>query len=204
MLLVHCETTRNIIKLGMRRVRVSEGAAETWAAGQVGVKTGAMTSWPNPGKSGAGQLGECHGNGHGESAGRVGERGRCGMRGLLLALLLGAVRPALGLVCYSCTASLSSATDVSAQTAMRIFLEATYFLPAVHRYCAKEYDLEFKTVPTAQCNANDRCVKIFAEGSGAWGVLSGYRSASEAMTSIGGKRISFPTVKTQADIVPHK
>ncbi|CAD5212005.1 unnamed protein product [Bursaphelenchus okinawaensis] len=80
------------------------------------------------------------------------------------------------LVCYSCTATMSSAVDESAQIAMRIFLESTYYLPAVHRYCAMENDIEFKSVPTSQCNANDKCVKISADGNGLQFVIRGCES----------------------------
>ncbi|KAI6196579.1 hypothetical protein M3Y94_01126300 [Aphelenchoides besseyi] len=80
------------------------------------------------------------------------------------------------LVCYSCTASLSPAIDESAQIAMRIFLESTYYLPSVHRYCSLENDIEFKTVPTSQCSHSDRCVKISAEGKGLHFVIRGCES----------------------------
>ncbi|CAD5216317.1 unnamed protein product [Bursaphelenchus xylophilus] len=80
------------------------------------------------------------------------------------------------LVCYSCTATMSSAVDESAQIAMRIFLESTYYLPAVHRYCAMENDVEFKSIPTSQCNANDKCVKISADGNGLQFVIRGCES----------------------------
>ncbi|KAI6184467.1 hypothetical protein M3Y97_00599400 [Aphelenchoides bicaudatus] len=82
---------------------------------------------------------------------------------LFFASWLGAVQ---SLYCYNCTASLSSAVDESAQTAMRIFLESTYYLPPVHRYCALEDDIEFKTVPTIECPSQDQCVKISAHGKG--------------------------------------
>lgn len=82
---------------------------------------------------------------------------------ILLGLLTHTVR---SLVCYSCTATLSSAIDESGQLAMRIFLESTYELPPVHRFCNMEDDLEFRTVPTAQCGNTDQCVKVSAESHG--------------------------------------
>lgn len=70
------------------------------------------------------------------------------------------------LVCYSCTATLSSAIDPQGQVALRVFLDATYTLPPVHRLCNLESDVEFKTVPTAQCSNSDNCMKITAESHG--------------------------------------
>ncbi|KAI6175224.1 hypothetical protein M3Y99_01981000 [Aphelenchoides fujianensis] len=80
------------------------------------------------------------------------------------------------LVCYSCTAQLASNVDESSQVAMRLFLENTYQIPPVHRYCALEKDVEFKTVPTAQCANSDKCVKLSAEGQGLHFVIRGCES----------------------------
>jgi threonine/homoserine/homoserine lactone efflux protein len=46
----------------------------------------------------------------------------------LASWLVGAVH---SLACYSCTATLSSAVDESAQIAMRIFLEVSYLVFAI-------------------------------------------------------------------------
>ncbi|KAH7704791.1 hypothetical protein AAVH_28024 [Aphelenchoides avenae] len=96
---------------------------------------------------------------------------------LLFLILLGLLTStARALVCYSCTATLSSAIDESGQLAMRIFLESTYELPPVHRFCNMEDDIEFRTVPTAQCGNTDQCVKVSAESHGIQFVIRGCQS----------------------------
>ncbi|KAI1727022.1 hypothetical protein Ddc_04304 [Ditylenchus destructor] len=77
------------------------------------------------------------------------------------------LRHVSGLVCYSCTSSLDHTIETSAQIALRIFLDSTYKLPPANRLCNMEDDVEFKTVPTAQCSiTNDACVKVSAKNQG--------------------------------------
>lgn len=83
---------------------------------------------------------------------------------LLIPLLFSQVSDAL--ICYSCTATLSSSIDPQGQVALRVFLDATYNLPPVHRLCNLEDDVEFDTVPTTQCSNSDSCMKIMAENGG--------------------------------------
>ncbi|KAE9551720.1 hypothetical protein FO519_005084 [Halicephalobus sp. NKZ332] len=80
-----------------------------------------------------------------------------------LLIILTLIGNSIALVCYSCTATLSSAIDPSGQLALRVFVDATYNLPSVHRLCNMEDDVEFKTVQTSQCANTDECVKVSAE-----------------------------------------
>ena len=70
------------------------------------------------------------------------------------------------LVCYSCTSTLSSAVDEAGQLALRVFLDATYKLPPVHRLCNMENDIDFKTISVSQCSNKDNCIKISASNQG--------------------------------------
>ena len=83
-----------------------------------------------------------------------------------LLILFSLIGNSIELVCYSCTAALSSSIDLSGQLALRVFLDATYNLPPVHSFCNMESDVEFKTVHTVQCANTDECVKVSAENHG--------------------------------------
>lgn len=79
--------------------------------------------------------------------------------------------------CYSCTSTLDADTDSDAQVALRVFLDYTYNLPPVNSLCNDSSDVEFSTIPTSKCSAEDtennggvkeadRCVKIEARSQG--------------------------------------
>ncbi|KAL3124756.1 hypothetical protein niasHT_001593 [Heterodera trifolii] len=91
--------------------------------------------------------------------------------------LLNFARPAVSLICYSCTTTLSANIDENAQVALRLFLNSVYELPPVHRFCNMEQDVEFKTITTVQCSTpNDQCVKVRAENDGLEFVIRGCKS----------------------------
>uniref|UniRef100_A0A915EBY0 Uncharacterized protein n=1 Tax=Ditylenchus dipsaci TaxID=166011 RepID=A0A915EBY0_9BILA len=65
-------------------------------------------------------------------------------------------------VCFFAVWHLKTNIEEPAQQALRLFLDSAYRLPPANNLCNLEADIEFRTIPTAQCEIRDECVKVSA------------------------------------------